>query len=88
VLNSQKTIHQIIVFFLSQIELTPQQLLVENDGISADGSLLLSSSNQPIVSNQTMVDLGKKLLQAASENDVENVKALMTGGAPFTGNWV
>ena len=35
-----------------------------------------------------MVDLGKKLLQAASENDVDSVKALMTGGAPFTGNWV
>lgn len=32
--------------------------------------------------------MGKKLLQAASENDVDNVRLLMSGGAPFTGNWV
>lgn len=35
-----------------------------------------------------MVEMGKKLLEAASENNLEAVRALMTGGAPFTGNWV
>jgi len=40
------------------------------------------------VSNQNMVEMGKKLLQAASENDVDNVRLLMSGGAPFTGNWL
>jgi hypothetical protein len=35
-----------------------------------------------------MVEMGKKLLEAASENNLESVKSLMTGGAPFTGNWV
>ena len=54
-----------------------------------DGSpSTMSSAMQTPVSNQNMVELGKKLLQAASENDVENVRLLMTGGAPFTGNWV
>lgn len=54
-----------------------------------DGSpSTMSSAMQTPVSNQNMVELGKKLLQAASENDVENVRLLMTGGAPFTGNWL
>ncbi|XP_059351348.1 GA-binding protein subunit beta-1-like isoform X2 [Daphnia carinata] len=35
-----------------------------------------------------MVEMGKKLLEAASENNLESVRSLMTGGAPFTGNWL
>ena len=76
----------VLLIFHLQIELTPQ-MFVDNEVLS-DGSIFLNSISQTPVSNQTMVDLGKKLLQAASENDIENVKALMTGGAPFTGNWV
>jgi len=61
--------------------------LVDNDGLSEE-SLFLTEGNQMPVSNQNMVEMGKKLLQAASENDVDNVRLLMSGGAPFTGNWV
>lgn len=67
----------------------PSQLLGENsDGQQQEGSLLLSQANQLPISNQNMVEMGKKLLEAASENNLESVRSLMTGGAPFTGNWL
>lgn len=54
---------------------------------SDDGLSTANLQHVPL-SNQNMVELGKKLLQAASENNVESVRSLMTSGAPFTGNWV
>ncbi|KAI9554322.1 hypothetical protein GHT06_019594 [Daphnia sinensis] len=67
----------------------PSQLLGENsDGQQQEGSLLLPQANQLPISNQNMVEMGKKLLEAASENNLESVRSLMTGGAPFTGNWL
>lgn len=62
-------------------------MLVENDGLP-EGSVLLAEGTQLPVSSQNMVEMGKKLLQAASENDVDSVRSLMANGAPFTGNWV
>lgn len=80
-------LYRLTKFYL-QIEF-PSQLLGENsDGPQQEGSLLLSQANQLPISNQNMVEMGKKLLEAASENNLESVRSLMTGGAPFTGNWV
>lgn len=36
----------------------------------------------------SLVDLGKRLLDAAKNGDVEEVKSLMNNGAPFTTDWV
>ena len=36
----------------------------------------------------SLVDLGKRLLDAAKNGDVEEVKNLMNNGAPFTTDWV
>lgn len=62
----------------------PTHLLLDG---SEDGLSTANLQHVPL-SNQNMVELGKKLLQAASENNVESVRSLMTSGAPFTGNWV
>ena len=51
------------------------------------GSSTISSTIQTPVPNPNMVELGKKLLQAASENDVENVRLLMTGGMHCLVSW-
>lgn len=66
----------------------PSQLLLDNTEGHQDGTVLLSSTNQSQISNQNMVEMGKKLLEAASENNIDAVRSLMSGGAPFTGNWV
>lgn len=62
----------------------PTHLLLDG---SDDGLSTANLQHVPL-SNQNMVELGKKLLQAASENNVESVRSLMTSGAPFTGNWL
>lgn len=36
----------------------------------------------------TLVDLGKRLLEAAKNGDVDQVVNLMNNGAPFTSDWV
>ncbi|KAF8568278.1 hypothetical protein P879_04996 [Paragonimus westermani] len=36
----------------------------------------------------SLVDLGKRLLDAAKNGDVEEVKSLMNSGAPFTTDWL
>ncbi|TGZ74896.1 hypothetical protein CRM22_000690 [Opisthorchis felineus] len=36
----------------------------------------------------SLVDLGKRLLEAAKNGDVEEVKNLMSSGAPFTTDWL
>lgn len=36
----------------------------------------------------SLVDLGKRLLDAAKNGDVEEVKNLINNGAPFTTDWV
>ncbi|KAA0193017.1 GA-binding protein subunit beta-2 [Fasciolopsis buskii] len=36
----------------------------------------------------SLVDLGKRLLDAAKNGDVEEVKSLMNNGAPFTTDWL
>lgn len=33
-------------------------------------------------------ELGKQLLKAAADGDVDEIKALLTKGAPFTADWV
>ncbi|XP_046649740.1 ankyrin repeat domain-containing protein 17-like isoform X2 [Daphnia pulicaria] len=72
----------------NQILLDAVLLGDNSDGQQQEESLLLPSANQLPISNQNMVEMGKKLLEAASENNLESVKSLMTGGAPFTGNWL
>ena len=36
----------------------------------------------------SLVDLGKKLLEASRQGQEEEVKVLMANGAPFTTDWV
>lgn len=36
----------------------------------------------------SLVDLGKKLLDASRNGDVDEVRNLINGGAPFTTDWV
>jgi GA-binding protein transcription factor beta len=36
----------------------------------------------------SLVDLGKRLLEASRNGQAEVVKQLMTNGAPFTTDWV
>lgn len=36
----------------------------------------------------SLVDLGKQLLEASKQGKTEEVRALMTNGAPFTTDWV
>lgn len=38
--------------------------------------------------SMSLVDLGKRLLEAAKHGDTESVRALMSNGAPFTTDWV
>lgn len=43
--------------------------------------------NQSIMS-QNLVDLGKQLLEACKNGEVDEVKSLMNSGAPFTTDWL
>jgi GA-binding protein transcription factor beta len=36
----------------------------------------------------SLVDLGKRLLEAAKQGCVDEVRTLMSNGAPFTTDWV
>ena len=36
----------------------------------------------------SLVDLGKRLLEASKKGQAEEVSMLMTSGAPFTTDWV
>lgn len=36
----------------------------------------------------SLVDLGKRLLEAARKGQDDDVRTLMTNGAPFTTDWV
>ena len=36
----------------------------------------------------SLVDLGKRLLEAAKRGDTDEVRQLMSNGAPFTTDWV
>ncbi len=36
----------------------------------------------------SLVDLGKRLLDAAKRGDTDDVRTLMSNGAPFTTDWV
>ena len=36
----------------------------------------------------SLVDLGKRLLEAAKRGETDTVRALMSNGAPFTTDWV
>ena len=36
----------------------------------------------------SLVDLGKRLLEAAKRGETEEVRTLMSNGAPFTTDWV
>ena len=38
--------------------------------------------------NMSLVDLGKRLLDAAKRGETDTVRALMSNGAPFTTDWV
>ncbi|XP_025084231.1 GA-binding protein subunit beta-1-like [Pomacea canaliculata] len=38
--------------------------------------------------SMSLVDLGKRLLEAAKHGDTESVRALMSNGAPFTTDWL
>lgn len=39
-------------------------------------------------SSMSLVDLGKRLLEAAKRGETDTVRALMSNGAPFTTDWV
>ncbi len=45
---------------------------------------LFSNESQAI----SLVDLGKRLLDASKNGDVDEVRNLIGGGAPFTTDWV
>ncbi len=51
---------------------------------SPDDPRLFSNVSQAI----SLVDLGKKLLDASRNGDVDEVRNLINGGAPFTTDWV
>lgn len=36
----------------------------------------------------SLVDLGKRLLEAAKRGETDDVRTLMSNGAPFTTDWV
>ena len=36
----------------------------------------------------SLVDLGKRLLQASKDGSTDEVRVLMSNGAPFTTDWV
>ena len=36
----------------------------------------------------SLVDFGKRLLEAAKRGDTDEVRTLMSNGAPFTTDWV
>lgn len=45
--------------------------------------------NDRLISQSISINtLGKHLLKAAGDGDVEEIKSLMTKGAPFTADWV
>lgn len=61
--------------------------------ILVDAEELLQPKNSvqiaaPAERNLSLVDLGKKLLDAARQGETEEVRALMTNGAPFTADWL
>lgn len=43
---------------------------------------------RPCAPALSLVELGKKLLLSAKEGDTEQVRLLMSKGAPFTTDWV
>lgn len=51
-------------------------------------TLNVSLNPAQLSGNANLVDLGKKLLDAARNGETEEVKTLMQGGAPFTTDWL
>ena len=52
------------------------------------GGETISSQHGDTVFNSSLVELGKKLLSAAKDGDTEEVRLLMSRGAPFTTDWL
>lgn len=52
------------------------------------GGETISSQHGDPVYNSSLVELGKKLLSAAKDGDTEEVRLLMSRGAPFTTDWL
>ena len=57
------------------------------------GFLAITNCTQPNISmkekeKSSLVDLGKRLLEASRKGHAEEVSMLMASGAPFTTDWV
>ena len=67
--------------------------LLEEGTLSTAVLVNLPQSNQAAsviknTSGMSLVDLGKRLLDAAKRGETEEVRTLMSNGAPFTTDWV
>jgi GA-binding protein transcription factor beta len=54
----------------------------------ASGQIRVNPENVSNVNNVSLVELGKRLLASARDGDTEEVKALISKGAPFTTDWL
>ena len=63
---------------------SPEQMIVESVH-----TLVEHTRPQPENTRRmSLVDLGKRLLEAAKRGETDAVRALMSNGAPFTTDWV
>lgn len=70
-------------------ELIPvSSLSLNNDKIANFHDFKIDLNARLIPQATSINTLGKHLLKAAGEGDVEEIKNLMTKGAPFTADWV
>jgi hypothetical protein len=56
---------------------------VQNVGVSGNVTTV-----RPCTPTLSLVELGKKLLLSAKDGDTDQVRLLMSKGAPFTTDWV
>ena len=88
-----KTVYTFLIFFLDsglQAFISCQQIEVPGLGgetISSQHGDLWGQHGDTVF-NSSLVELGKKLLSAAKDGDTEEVRLLMSRGAPFTTDWL
>ena len=77
---------------ISEIEEIHSAMIVCNLSIYRKRPFLSTLRLRPflifVVSKMSLVDFGKRLLEAAKRGDTDEVRTLMSNGAPFTTDWV
>lgn len=50
--------------------------------------IVIFPKSRQYYAKMSLVDLGKRLLEAAKRGETDDVRTLMSNGAPFTTDWV